>query len=395
MKKLLSLLLALMMVLLCLASCADNGETEDSSAGSSSDTSVGTPEDTSDETDDGEEGFVPTTEKKQLRINSNTAGIHIFGKRVFDDRNYLACDYSGSGIEFVIEAEGGDLTVVTRTDGECRFLVMLDGDTQSYDGKAYATVNGDGNIVISDLTAGKHTVKIIKLTGYETARAAFRMLEFYGTFLTKEVSADKTSYIEFLGGSAAAGTGADGEDATVAYTYDLANRFEAEYTIMAMKDADLLANISAAYTCTSVKRDANVAYDFVLSPVVTVIHIGSNGQDARAFTEAYTALCKSVKENNGKLAKIVCVYSNADTVAAGAVASVCAELGGDLTGIYSIGVDVKESGALSADEQKALADVIAPVVEQAIAAELTVGDVEIESGDPDIKIDNNSPEWYA
>lgn len=394
MKKLLSLLLTFILVLLCLASCADNsGENEDSSTDVSLDTSVETNEDTTDDEDD---EFVPTSDKKSLRINYNTAGIHVFGKRVFEDRNYLACDYSGSGIEFVIEAEGGDLTVVTRTSAECRFLVTLDGEVQTYDGKAYATVNGDGNIVVSKLTAGKHTVKIVKLTSYETSRAAFRTLEFYGTFLTKEVPADNEGYIEFLGGSAAAGLCADGsEDATLAYAYDLALRARTEYTIMALADEGLLSDISKAYLCASIERDASTEYDFALTPSLTVIHVGSNGQDAETFAAAYKKLCEAVKENNGKLSKVLCVYSNTDTVALGAVTAVCAELGGEEAGMFSIGVSVKDSGALSAAEQKALADAIAPAMEKALEAEVTAGSVNTETGDPDIKIDNNSPEWYA
>ena len=398
MKRFLSVIMILALALLCLASCADEGGADgDSSLDVLTDTEKAT-EDTADDTsnDQGgeDEGDEPTGTKKQLRLNANTAGIHVFGKRVFQDRNYLACDYSGSGIEFVFESNGGELTVVTRTDGECRFLVTLDGNVLTFDGNAYATVNGDGNIVIPKLKTGKHTVKIIKLTGYETARAAFRMLEFYGTFLTKEVSVDKDMYVEFLGGSAAAGLGADGENAIEAYAYKIANSLDAEYTVMAMNDNGLLANISAAYLCTSVKRDANVAYDFALTPAVTVIHIGSNGQDAESFASSYLALCAEVKANNGKLAKIVCVYSNADTVAVNAIASVSAEMGGEQSGIFTVGVDVKDSGILTSAEQTALADVISPVIEKAIAAEVTAGDVNVEIGDPDIKIDNNSPEWY-
>lgn len=393
MKKLLSLLLIFIMTLLCLASCAGDGEGDDSVVDTAPDTSA---VDTSTETDVGEDEyeFIPTSEKKSLRINYNTAGIHVFGKRVFQDRNYLACDYSGSGIEFVVEVEGGDLTVVTRTDGECRFLVTLDGAVQTYDGKNYATVNGDGNIVISRLAEGKHTVRIIKLTGYETARAAFRMLEFYGTFLTKEVSADKDSYIEFLGGSSAAGLGAEGENATEAYAYKIANSLDAEYTIMAMNDTNLLANISAAYLCTSIKRDANIAYDFALKPAVTVIHIGSNGQNADSFTVAYRALCEAVKSKNGKLSKIVCVYSNSDTVAANAIKDICDALGGEQVGMFFVGVDVKESGTLTSSEQNALAAAVAPTVERAIVAEVSADSIKAGTGDPDIKIDNNASEWY-
>ena len=396
MKRVLGLILAYALLTFGLASCTqEDGETDNTTNTSE----IETPAPDQTEEPGQNEPEPPDGIEKTLRLTGTTTGIHIFGKRLYVDRNYLACDYSGSGIEFVVESDGGSLEVATRTDAECRFLVTLDGEVQQYDGAPYATVNGDQDIVLSNLSAGKHTVKIIKLTGYEQARAAFLTLHFYGTLLTDEAAPDQDVYIEFLGGSAASGIGSAGDytdqDATRAYTYLLAEQAEAEYSILALADSDLMEQMSQAYLCSSIKRDAETLYAFEKKADVTVIHIGSAGEDAASFTAAYRALVASIHENNGMRSKIVCVYHTSDTIAATAISTICAELGGEEAGMFSVGVSQQDTGALTAEEQQALADEIAPVLEEAIAAEVTAGMLEVGSGDADMSIDHNDPEWNS
>lgn len=391
MKRILGLLLVCVMTALCFVGCQNNGD--------ESNTTAQQPTATEAPTAAEEPEIPPTGTEKTLKLTGNISGVHVFGKRLYVNRNYLSCDYSGSGIEFVIDSGGGSLKLLTRTDAPCRFQVTVDGVIRQFDGNPYVTVNGSEDIVVSKLTQGKHTVRVIKLTGFEQARASFFSLNFYGTLLTDEAPADREITVEFLGGNAASGLGANGDytdqDATLAYPYLLASKLGTEYSILALSDNGLLDEITNAYPYANVKKDAETLYDFPTPADVTVIHIGSNGQSADAFTASYKSLLETVREKNGKFCKLVCVYNTSDTVAANAIAGVCAELGGEDAGVFYMGVSIKDSGTLTTTEQQALSDALAPTLQQAIEAEIKTGTLNVGNGDAEIRIDDSDPTWNS
>ena len=321
---------------------------------------------------------------KTVKLSSNISGIHVYGKRVLENRNYLNCDYSGSGIEFVVDSEGGDILLATKTEGACRFLVTLDGESISADG--YVTVDGSADIVFKNLIPGKHTVRVIKLTGYEQATARFYSLKFYGKILSSEAPAEKPLLVEFLGGDAATGLGINDQDATKAYPYLLANALETEYSIMGLKDTDLLNTMKSVYTLASYKKEAETLHTFATKADATVIHVGSNGMDAEAFTAAYRALLASVRENNGVKSRIVCFYNAEDTVAATAITALCNEFGGERSLYFAYALSVKDSGALTAEEQIALKDAMLPLLKTALETEAPSNSLVVGNGDK-IEID--------
>ena len=409
--------------------------------------STDTPEDTSDSADAttadttetvpfNEPVSLPTTgAEKTLKLNSSTIGIHVLGKRVLANRNYLNCDYSGSGIEFTVDMQGGDLTVLTRADGACNFLVWVDGNPyQATAESIYLTLNGDGELVIKGIPYGKHTVRIVKVTGYEQAQAKFFSITLHGSLLTSDAPVEKDIYVEFLGGDAASGLGVlgngsdtyTGQDATKAYPYLLAEQLDTEYNVLALSDSQLMQSMSEAFLYASIKKDSKTEYDFEKQADVTVIHISADNQDAEAFRTSYRQLVKAVKAKNGENSRIVCVYNQAETVTKNAVTAVCEELGGAEKGYFSIGVSQKDKGVLTAQEQQSLAQALTAVLQEAINTELIPGDDPIQPDDPDqpdqpinpappenldvpgegndlqlgegdveIKIDNNDPAWKA
>ena len=140
----------------------------------------------------------PTGPQKTLKLSGSVKGVHVLGKRLFANRNYLSCDYSGSGMEFTADFQGGDVTILTRTDGACNFLVWVDGKPyQPAADSLYLTVNGDGELVIKGLSYGKHTVRVVKATGYEQALARFFSITLYGTLLTDEAPPIRTFTLNF------------------------------------------------------------------------------------------------------------------------------------------------------------------------------------------------------
>ena len=158
---------------------------------------------------------------------------------------------------------------------------------------------------------------------------------------------------------------------------------------------ELMKKIGDAYPYASVKRDAQTPYEFENKADVTVVHIGSEGKSADEFYASYKALLEMIREKNGKACRIVCVYNSSDSVAASAITGICGELGGETAGVYAIGVGVKDSGAMSTQEQKALADAISATVDKAIKTEIDFGNIgaDDEVGNPDINIDHNDPAW--
>ena len=338
-------------------------------------------------------------EERTLKLSGTVRGVHVFGKRVYVNRNYLACDYSGSGMEFVVNFNGGKLYIRTKTDAPCKFLVTVDGTVKKFNGEQFVLIDGDEDIAISGMTKGKHTVKIIKLTGYEQARASFFNLRFHGSLISDEAAPDADILVEYLGGSAASGIGFVGDytdqDATVAYPYMLSESLKTEYSILALSDGELMEKIGDAYPYASVKRDAQTPYEFENKADVTVVHIGSEGKSADEFYASYKALLEMIREKNGKACRIVCVYNSSESVAASAITGICGELGGETAGVYAIGVGVKDSGAMSTQEQKALADAISATVDKAIKTEIDFGNIgaDDEVGNPDINIDHNDPAW--
>ena len=391
MKRFLALMLVCLTLALCVVACKkDETDTSDTEAtGSVEESVIETPE-----TDAEAEG-----EERTLKLSGTVRGVHVFGKRVYVNRNYLACDYSGSGMEFVVNFNGGKLYVRTKTDAPCKFVVTVDGTVKKFNGEQFVLIDGDEDIAISGMTKGKHTVKIIKLTGYEQARASFFNLRFHGSLISDEAAPDADIFVEYLGGSAASGIGSIGDytdqNATQAYPYLLSESLKTEYSIFALSDGDLMKKVSDAYPYASVKRDAKTLYDFENKADVTVVHVGSEGKNADEFSASYRSLLEMIREKNGKACRIVCVYNSSDSVAASSITAICGELGGEAAGIYAIAVSVKDGGAMSAQEQKALADAISATLDKAIKTEIDFGNVgaDDEVGDPDIKIDHNDPAW--
>ena len=404
MKRIFSILLVcgILSVSLCSCSVIDKllGKgTEEDTAADTEQTQTETETDTEVETVPEEQEIVPDGAKlRTLKLSGNISGVHVFGKRVYVNRNYLSCDYSGSGMEFVVDCLGGSLKIATRTTAACRFLVTLDGKTYTFNNQSFVTVNGSEDIVLKNLPAGKHTVRIIKLTGFEQAQASFFSLSFYGTLLTKEVLAEQETYVEFLGGNAASGLGAAGDytdqDATKAYPYLLANKIGAEYSIFAMKDTDLLKQMTGAYPYANVKKDAETAYDFPLKASLTVIHIGSEGQNGESFKNGYKSLIQNVLEMNGKSTRVLCVYNTSDTTAANVIPALCEELGGNTARIFCVGISVKDSGVLTEAEQQAVADAVEPAIRSALEYVAETDGLKVEEeGNADIRIDYDDPSW--
>ena len=200
----------------------------------------------------------------------------------------------------------------------------------------------------------------------------------------------------------------------------MAESLKTEYSILALSDEDLLESMYEAYFYASIKQDNKNKYDFSKQADVTVIHILSENQSAQEFRSTYRNLVNAAKVKNGDASRIVCVYNRGDTVAANAIAEICTEFGGEENGYFSIGVNQKDAGVLTEQEQKSLAQALTAVLQEAINTELVPDVTPDEPDDPDVpdvpvvdtdipgegnsltlgnpdeiemRIDNNDPAW--
>ena len=332
--------------------------------------------------------------KKTVLLNSNTAGIKILGVRHLASDTQLNCDWTGSGFEMNVIHEGGDIVFYGGSTTPCYFRVYIDGkETPAENGSVYHTIGaGSDEIVLADVPAGTHNIKVIKVTGYTLARAEFFRVNFAGS-IQQTAPADNELYIEYVGDSISCGWGTIGafggaytdQDATLAYPLMVSDRLGADWSVTALSGQGLCVGnpgVTRGYLYASALRSTSAEYAFERKADAVVINIGTNdywnGEVTEAqFKAAYKAFLETVKAKNGEDCKILCLYNTMNDTYANSILAVCAELGGENAGIYTYKT-AKTNDNLHPNiaEHKALADV---VVEQ-LADILDIPDENIGEG---------------
>ncbi len=383
MKKFILMLLTFSL-LFSLAAC-DGAEDKvtDSSEAPTSESSDTTPESESKETEP-KDTEPAELEYKTTKLNSNTAGIKIIGERSLASTKEINCDWSCSGIELKINCNGGDIKFAVATQGgSAYFRAFLDGkEWIKSDGTIYYDINTSGVVKLSNVPAGVHTVRVIKVTGYTISRASISSVTYSGT-IEKTAPADNAKYIEFVGDSIGCAWGTIGQnqgaytdqDGTLAYTYLLADALGADYSMTALSGQGLLCGnpgMKDGYKYASPMKDRENQYTFERKADLVVINIGTNddyqkneaGITAQSFKAAYKAFIQYVREKNGADCKILCLYNCMNDGYGTQIAEVCAELGGSAAGIECVKLDRAAGNKHpSISEHKAYFNTLKPKVE--------------------------------
>ena len=325
-KKIFCITMAILM-LFCFASCNNDGidaeTTEASETSALPKNSKDDPKNNKNETEG--QGLQTVT----YPLNSRSWGVKTLGVRTIESDTQINCDWSCSGREINIAHYGGDITFSVGSSHSCHFKVFVDGElvkgpkipTQ------YHVIDSDKDeIVLKDIPEGEHTIRLVKATGYTLARAQIYSVAFAGEIL-EQVNEEDKLYIEFIGSNICCGYGTVGnntasymdQDGTFAYPYLVAETLGADYSITALQDHGLLTGvpgIQAGYTYASPLRNSETKYAFARKADVVVINLGTEDYSASAdqrkieeFATAYMQLINTVKENNGKDCKIVCLYN--------------------------------------------------------------------------------------
>ena len=352
-KKLLTLILALLLVTGCFAACnkgdeAADGDGTQASSTSSDDGGDTTPTDNKDDDDDNndDEKLVP----KMFKITSATPGVKVLGVRNLASENGLHMDWSCSGAEFAIDLKGGSVRLTFKVSANCLFRVWVDGEEYKQNGSEYFTVSKiSGVITLNDISAGKHTIRVMKVTGYTLAQAELTGVMFAGEMLSDVVdTADKDLYIEFVGDSITCGWGTIGghtgaytdQDGTYAYSYLLAKELNADYSMTALSGQGLLCGdpgVTNGYLYADPIGNSETQYDFARKADIVVINIGTNDFSKNVgeaeFKAAYLAFLRTVREKNGEDCKILCLYNTMNDTYASAILAAVEEFGGVMEGV--------------------------------------------------------------
>ncbi len=314
------------------------------------------------ENNDGGSGDDDTVMPTMHRITAQTAGVKVLGVRTLASQTSLHMDWSCSGAEFTVDLKGTNILFSFTVSHDCYFKVWVDGELYTQNGSEYHTVSpSTGMLLVKELTAGKHTIRIMKVTGYTLARAELTGVTFAGSILTDTDTSDKELYIEFIGDSITCGWGTIGEhggaytdqDGTLAYPYLLAEALNADYSMVGISGHKLVEHLikkdangnigESMYLKTSHLKSPDTSYDFARKADIVVINIGTNDVSksvgSETFEEYYTILLQTVREKNGEDCKILCLYNAMNHTYESAILSACERMGGVDNGITVIKLD--------------------------------------------------------
>lgn len=326
-------------------------------------------------------------------LTPNTAGIKILGERYYtsNDEQQINCDWTCSGIEFVLNSSGGDIIFQAGSDKPCYFRAYVNGVEWKNADSDYYTVDGNSKITLKNVPAGEQTIRLIKVTGILLGNAQLYNVSYKGE-IVETAPVDKDVYIEFLGDSISCGWGVVGpkdytyaaQDGSLAYPYLLSQRLNVDYSILGLSGQGVIfhgtgiPNMTDAYPKSSPIRSETDLYGFDRKADVVVVNIGTNdytyrqgaGITEQMFADAYKALLQSILDANGADCKIVCLYNTMNDTFGDAIPNVCNELGGTDAGIYSFKMNRTSMGGPAGhptvEENVAYADALESFIREVI-----------------------------
>ena len=286
--------------------------------------------------------------EQTIALNKNTKGIKILGVRNLASDSAINADWSASGIEFTATCEG-DVVFTVETSNGAYFRAYVDGEPQMNGETPYFEITGSGEIVLKDLAKGTHTIRVIKVTGYTLAFAAFTSVKLTG-IISEEAPKDKELYVEFVGDSITCAWGTIGtfdgkytsQDATLGYSYLLAEALDADYSFTALSGQGICCGtpgVPLGYKYACYGKDATKEYDFARKANLIIVNIGTNDEtkaiDQSTFKAEFKAWVEYAKEKNGADCKFLAVTNMKNGTYRSIIEKVFEELGGEAAGYYT------------------------------------------------------------
>lgn len=327
-----------------------------------------------------------TVEQTELEEYSMAAIFYdskIYG-RCTADAVFLTMDFSASGFEMTVEADGGDMVMSYIAGCDLYVAVFVDGKQVDRP----LLNSGAGELKIK-LSKGTHTVMVLKETEVSTSGQALNLLSmtFDGKILDKP--ADRDLYIEFIGDSIACGDGSLGvytagekwllqdHSGTHGFAYLTAKNLDADWSVFARGGIGLMKP-AGDYTAGQIfsfmnrYRDSVTAYKPTRIPDVVVVELGANDDkdDTAGFVAAYNDLVDQIRGLYGEDVKIVWTGKNTNQFKA---AQYVAQQREDANmyafqfaygGSGSAALTTQSSGHPSAEEQQLFANALTSYLEK-------------------------------
>ena len=295
--------------------------------------------------------FAAEPETHSLKTLADEGKLKLLGRTVAGNSG-LATDFSGTGFEMNLTADGGDFTLTCDTNySDNRYVVFAEGETVL----GRVPMNNTTLTATVQLSAGEHTVSVFVDTALDKEKESyFNMVSVTFAGSVDDRPDDKPLYVEFIGDSYACGSGAlgtyepgadrwgnDGIDSAMGgWAYKTAQKLGADYSIVARGGIGLTAGASDAqeqdskvtiqrlYPYTSYRFQADAAaaeWDFASErkPNMILICIGANdsvGSTAKVTTwsEEAQSFIEDLREKNGKDVPIVWMTANSMSSSKGA-----------------------------------------------------------------------------
>ena len=347
-KRLLAALLALLCVCMvaCVAADTENGKVD------TTENSVDNTEELLDTDEVGGTDTEPTAEKKKpvtYELVDVVDKLKLHG-RMYEVDTGITCDFTASGIEFKVYAEGDVKLKVTPTK-DTYFTVWVDGERAEE--RFYAPAKATALNIASFKTAGEHTIRVLKQTEAQWSLCVLNSLSFVGEF--KEAPAYSDKYIEIIGDSITTGhgnlglRGDDGagtallQDGTTAFPFMTADKLGADASIVGCSGVGLDKGFTAFsedvfYPQTSYYRSRNREYDFERVPDLVIINLGTNDQTKGSTKEAVQQnareLIEFIRSKYGKVNIIWTHNMMRDDNVEPWIKEVIDSLGGEAEGLY-------------------------------------------------------------
>ena len=313
---------------------------------------------------------------KIYRLNQKSTYFRYVGrvKRITDG---LVFDHSASTLEFQGFMSGKVNLTVSSPKGESYFTVYIDGKRSETRFK----VSGTNQVITIANLAGKrfHKISIVKQTEVDWSISTLHKLEIKGYLF--DAPENKDLYIEFCGDSLTAGYGNIGkpgnepsgsapyEDATKTYAYLLAQKLDADCSILARSGVGLAPCWSECFQDRfkqySFNR-SNEAFKFTGArvPDLVVIHLGANdyvyGSSKENFKQRGRDLINYIRNGYKKNMPIIWAYDPGEGRPEW-IKEILNEFGGEAKGFYTVALPWSEAGAgghPSANEHQKHANIV-------------------------------------
>lgn len=230
----------------------------------------------------------------------------------------VACDHSGTGIEFCgrfLSPIDLEVDTTIEKDGCDRVYFTVYVDEKRLDNRYFAPI-GRSCITIELESYGEHTVRIVKQNETNYNLCEFVSISFEGELF--DAPEKKEKYIEYIGDSLSCGMGNLGkkgvpepqtsiwEDVTQGYTYMSADELSVDYSIVSESGIGLAGSwfdpLFDFYTAYSYKRNKELKYDFERVPDLVMINLGTND----FYLNCDLGICK-LEEVEQKVKEFICL----------------------------------------------------------------------------------------